>query len=515
MRNTKKVRTQWQFKMIGTMVLVMLLGMFSNFTMAVHAKATGRVKTNVNIRKEPGTTSDIIGTAFEGSEVTIEGQATDSQGMVWYQIPRDSETFGYVRSDYIDIKSGSVPSVDGPGEGSGSGPSEVTPIHVQYGKAMGAEIRVRAKADPLGDIVAVIEEGTEFQVDGYATASDGGIWYRVSVTGDNGTVNGFILENYVVLEEELQPAGEGGEGSPVGEGQPAPDYVDPYRPSDEYDLEYNIDEGVWYLIDYKAGDHGEQYPVTQLLEAAFGMEDAIEKNENSIKSQKVAIVLLVVLVAGLGFAVTMLFFKLKDIKDEEYYSTVEKETMQNRRDKRPQGTSNKTMYTMGESGVRPGNPVGQGGTGQRPPGSGQARPAGQGGPGQRSPGSGQARPAGQGGPGQRPQGSGQARTAGQGGQGNIEQGSQVRSSGQGNIEQGGQVRSSGPNNAGPRPGVNGQARPVGQGSNGQRPGGNGQPVQQQAGRADQSNPGWKSKNFMSEEDEFEFEFLNMDGNGEE
>ena len=34
------------------------------------------------------------------------------------------------------------------------------------------------------------------------------------------------------------------------------------------------------------------------------------------------------------------------------------------------------------------------------------------------------------------------------------------------------------------------------------------PVPQSEGN---QNPGWKSKNFMSDDDEFEFEFLNWDG----
>ena len=37
------------------------------------------------------------------------------------------------------------------------------------------------------------------------------------------------------------------------------------------------------------------------------------------------------------------------------------------------------------------------------------------------------------------------------------------------------------------------------------------PTKQVPKREGNQNPGWKSKNFMSDDDEFEFEFLNWDG----
>jgi hypothetical protein len=37
------------------------------------------------------------------------------------------------------------------------------------------------------------------------------------------------------------------------------------------------------------------------------------------------------------------------------------------------------------------------------------------------------------------------------------------------------------------------------------------PVQKEGNQ----DPGWKSKNFMSDDDEFEFEFLNWDGDEEQ
>ena len=79
-----------------------------------------------------------------------------------------------------------------------------------------------------------------------------------------------------------------------------------------------------------------------------------------------------------------------------------------------------------------------------------------------------------------------------------------------------------------------QARPAGQGTRpvgqGARPAGqqarpagqSGRPVAPQVDRPTRpvqkegnQDPGWKSKNFMSDDDEFEFEFLNWDGDEEQ
>ncbi len=57
------------------------------------------------------------------------------------------------------------------------------------------------------------------------------------------------------------------------------------------------------------------------------------------------------------------------------------------------------------------------------------------------------------------------------------------------------------------PNGQGERRPVAPGN---RPGNTPKPQQSDKGQ----NPGWKSKNFMTEDDEFEFEFLNWDGDDE-
>lgn len=66
------------------------------------AEATGKVVPNsVNIRKTPDVNSEVVGSSTIGKEVTIKGKVTAS-GTTWYQVYIDANTLGYIRSDMLE-----------------------------------------------------------------------------------------------------------------------------------------------------------------------------------------------------------------------------------------------------------------------------------------------------------------------------------------------------------------------------------------------------------------------------
>lgn len=68
------------------------------------AEAKGIVIPNsVNIRKIPEQGSEVIGSSTAGKEIDIRGQV-ESGGIVWYQVYIDANTLGYVRADMIEKK---------------------------------------------------------------------------------------------------------------------------------------------------------------------------------------------------------------------------------------------------------------------------------------------------------------------------------------------------------------------------------------------------------------------------
>lgn len=66
------------------------------------ADATGKVLPNsVNIRKTPDVNSEVVGSATIGKEVTIKGKVSAS-GATWYQVYVSGAELGYIRADMIE-----------------------------------------------------------------------------------------------------------------------------------------------------------------------------------------------------------------------------------------------------------------------------------------------------------------------------------------------------------------------------------------------------------------------------
>lgn len=59
--------------------------------------------TNVNIRKDAGTSNPVIGMVTLNENIEILGEKKDSSGFKWYKIKMPN-TAGYIRSDFVKIK---------------------------------------------------------------------------------------------------------------------------------------------------------------------------------------------------------------------------------------------------------------------------------------------------------------------------------------------------------------------------------------------------------------------------
>ena len=549
MRKTKEVRMGWLAVMAAvTIFLVMMMGLLMDrFSIVSRADGKGTVTASAaTIRKETDVNSEVLGSVPKGKVIDIKSEVKDASGTVWYEVYVDSQTTGYIRGDLIQL-SGSVPSGEAPST-TPSAPADtpvmnptvdVTALEPLSAAITGSDtVRVRADASTDGAIIVTVQSGMAVTVNGQATGTDGKVWYQVGFTSEAGEVAGFVRSDYLTLAGEPVPAGAGTtpEDGPEG-GEPQ----EPAAPSKDYDTQQQ--NGVWYLLDYNAG---EQYDITQLIGAAKTNYENYQESLGTIKGQKIAIIVLVVLLVLAILAATLLFFKIRDVMDEAYFSAVEKETLRERGAGRGTGgrsqgaSSRKVMQTVGgeetkgsqaprgtKSAAQKGQTMSQRPVaGQGRPASGAARPAGsskavgipQGRP--TGVGQGQARPAGAGQSQPRPAGTGgaQPRSAGQGQPGPAgAAGAHTKSAGAGQGQPrpagigGAQPRSAGQGQPGPAGTGNGQMRSAGAGQSQARPGRPGsQPGSGRRGAA-QPDPAWKSKNFMSEDDdEFEFEFLNWD-----
>lgn len=513
MRRTKEM--QWRrILLAGVMAVgtVLLLVLFAGrFSMISHAESAAKVTaTTANIRTEPSSTSATIGSTERDKVISIKSQVTGADGYTWYEVYVNADTLGYIRSDLVQITDGTTPPT---GTGAASStpqppaatqppaaqiPDEplvdVTAVNPASAEVTGGDsVRVRQNASTTSRILNTVKSGMALTITGTATGTDGKTWYQVTFINNGAEVTGFIRCDFTtVAPEALTPYVE---EPPVTDDPPAeePPVEEPSAATDPYDV--IMQNGEWGLVDYE-GAHGDPqrfYEIQQLFDGVKRNGDLLVEANKTVKTQKIIIILLVILLVGTAAAITLLIFKVKDMSDAQYFNEVENETLK-RRSTRPQGSGQRAAQNAG------GRPAGAS-QGQRPQGS---RPAGAS-QGQRPQGS---RPAG-GAQGQRPQGGRPAGAA----QGQRPQGGRPAGAAQGQ-QQGapqGQQRpaaqparpSGAAQNAGGRPAgaPQGQQRPAAQG---QRPQGN-RPAQ------GQQSPGWQSKNFMADEDEFEFEFLNYDG----
>lgn len=475
-QKTSKFKAFW-----GMLALVLVLGagLFSeDLAIVSHAESAAKVTaSSAKIRKSADSSSEVVGSTTKDKTISIKSQTQGADGYTWYEVYVDANTLGYIRSDLVSITDGSTPPSSSnttsaatttntatPAPAANETPVEVTAVEPMSATVTGGQsVRVRSNASTTSQIVSTAENGTALTVTGQATGTDGNTWYQVSFISNNTEVTGFIRSDYVALSGELQ--------APSAE-QPAEEQPSEEQPADETqtskDWDTQLQGDAWYLLDMVGQ---KQYKIDDLFSSIDQITEInaqFETNQKKITSQKVVIIILVIILVALAAAVTLLIFKIKDMNDAAYFSGVEEETERRRVDRpqggrsqggRPQGgrtapqgsrpkNTQKVMQDIGEERRPASRPAGQG---TRPASKPAARPVSQ-----------TARPAAQ-----------AARPVGQ---------------------QGRPVKPAAPQGSRPAPQVD---RPV------SRPA---RPVQ----NGGEQDPGWKSKNFMSDDDEFEFEFLNWD-----
>lgn len=463
MRERGKIRLQLRAMLTGVATMMLMVLVICVTTITSHAEEGKVTASSVKIRASADITSEMIGGAMQGDVLTITGEVADADGVhSWYQVTFEGNRTGYVRSDMMQkVGAGTATNPSTPvATATPSSPaSDVTALQPIGAKVKGEQVRVRSNASTSGSIVTTVKRGVALTVVGMATDSEQKKWWQVNFSDANGQVTGFIREDFVTLEGEPVPADQIPEDPVV---DPPVDPVEPDPPvepePEQKDYETKLYEGEgWYLMDYTQ-ESPVRWSIAELITSGTENLNLYKESQKELKTTKIIMYVLVVLVIIFALVATLLFFKIRDMMDAAYFEEVEKETVRRR-----QGAAGKPSMPAVGTGNRTAGSTQQktqGAVRQRPSGSSQAKPAGSG--TQRPSGSSQQRPAGSG--GQRPAGSGQKRPAGSGGQ---------------------------------KPAGSGHARPASQQSS---------PVSHEPQGASK-----QSRNALADDDEFDFEYLNWDG----
>ena len=367
-----------------TLALVLSLSLFTGwFSIVSHAESAGKIisSSGANARSSASTSSSVVASYKVNEVISIRSQIQASDGYTWYEIHVDDQKLGYIRSDLVEITDGSTPptstqvapstpapTASGTSANVNASVNAVNPVSATVANGGTSGVRIRSDASTNSAIITTVQNGAALTVTGQANSldRDNKTWWFVSFISNNTEVNGFIREDYVKLSEEPTPYTE-----PTEEPEPTEDVVvntpEPEKPKD---YEVINQDGTWRLAVYNTENQG-TYDIAELLRVASGNKEAYDDMQGTIKSQKIAIVILVILLVAAIGAAGFLVFKIKDMMDSAYYNEVEKETLRRRS---AQG-GQRVMHNVGAEKREPGQ--GQRPAGARPAGAPQSqRPAG-------------------------------------------------------------------------------------------------------------------------------------------
>lgn len=157
------------------------------------------------VRKEPNISSDIVAGLLKGSTVTVTDEVTDSAGMMWYKVSVDNST-GYIRSDLL-IKAASTTETTtntAAAAGTDAKPAPTTATAIAETKAYVnfSSARVREGASVNHEIVGSVTENSPVIITGEANGNDGKKWYQVKYNNQAGReVTGFIRSDLLTIGE--------------------------------------------------------------------------------------------------------------------------------------------------------------------------------------------------------------------------------------------------------------------------------------------------------------------------
>ena len=314
-------------------------------TAFAYTETTGTVSTdNVKVRESASTTASQVSSLKNGDKVDIIDEATDASGYVWYKIRVNKSETGYVRSALISKAGGSSSSATtattttNTSQANGAAASlpatTVTTTDTKTGTTLD-NVNVRQGAGTAYDAVGKVAKGDTVTITGEATGTDNKTWYQVTFGNDK---QGFIRSDLLQVSEaapaenteapaeggEAAPA-EGGEGEAVeavegGEGEATEGGEDQSQGGAEvtseagdgtYSLVYLTDEegtGIWYLYD---NVEGYRVKVNELIEAAKS-SDEVNKLVKTNNNYKTIVIILAVLILALVVGLVLLALKLRD-----------------------------------------------------------------------------------------------------------------------------------------------------------------------------------------------------------
>lgn len=217
------------------------------------AEATATVKApTAYIRKTPDKNSDPVGSTSSGKTVTVISQTTDAAGYVWYEIHVSENVTGYIRSDLVNVdsSSGTIPTSSA-APAQSSEPAEST--------ASGAEILPETGMDEQyatikaqSAIIRSAASKSKSKVDSLSagtqvivsgqTEGSDKTWYYITFTGTNGAEKTGYVRSDLITLGEMVPVEEPQEQEPQEQEPQEQEQQPETTVNRDYELKYEYDE---------------------------------------------------------------------------------------------------------------------------------------------------------------------------------------------------------------------------------------------------------------------------------
>ena len=286
-------------KKLQFLSLILMVGLlFSSVTIPIRAfiQKQGTVNEAVTLRQNADAGSNQIMELTKGQPVTVNNELTVADGTTWYQLFIDNTT-GYVPANTITISDGSSTGAQTGTPGTGQTMQTIT-ITERVGTvtATGA-IRVRAQATTSSEQIASMNPNDTFKVLSDVNAGDGYVWYEVDFDDHGTMVRGFVRSDLVKVEEVTMQ-----QQIPVDDPvtEPTPSVPDaPYSITSQVNAEGTT---VWYLFNNSTGEAKE---ISTLLTPQ-------QADKGNVGVYKIIVVILLILVILTAAAATFFYMRWQD-----------------------------------------------------------------------------------------------------------------------------------------------------------------------------------------------------------
>ena len=292
-------------KKLQLLSLLLVAGLlFSSVVMPAKAfiQKSGTVNEAVTLRQNPDSGSSQVMELTNGQAVTVNNELTGEDGAKWYQIFVNGTTLGYVPVGTITISSNNSSQTSNPGNTGTSQNTQTVTVTERIGTVTAnSAIRVRAEASTSSAQVASMESQDTFLVLSDVNASDGYVWYEVNFDDHGTEVHGYGRSDLVSVKEITREEQVPADNTPAQVPSEPSDTSAPYSITTQTNAEGVT---VWYLMDNSTGDAKE-------ISSLLAPQEV--KSDNGV--YKIIVVILLILVIVAAAAATFFYMRWQDAEE--------------------------------------------------------------------------------------------------------------------------------------------------------------------------------------------------------